>query len=626
MHIHTPMTKQLGILLVTVLMVVFTTSAFAQAPQLINFQAQVDNLPTTTTPVIFSIFDSETGGTALWSENQSIISSTGIIQVLLGSENAFPDNLFASDGERYLELNVNGETLSPRFKLTSVSYALRAAVADEITGDNVETLNGISGNVVLKEGANVTITQDGEEITIASAGGGGGGGGVATVSAGSGIEVTNPNGPVAVVNVEGDGLNDSHIQDNSLSANSLAPGSVGDSELANGTAVREINGLSEEVSVVGGTNVTVNTEGQTITISAAGGTGGGGISNLVAGNGIAIDDTDGPTSTISIAANGVGSDELENEIVLGPNGSLSIANSSNTLVAGVNSGPGGGGVQITQSDGNFVAGSFAVRNFDGSSFGGQLQLRANPNWDAIQMFADSESQGGRMLFREPVPGNAVDAYTTLTIRGEDGKGHMIIHNENAGFISIGGNNQEIKTRGKVGIGLTQSEYNSNTQIGPELFVRGDVAITGDAIISGDISNSASTSTMDHPMNPQNMTLSHAGVISSERMTVYSGNVVLGPQGEATIQLPEWFESLNTDFRYQLTPIGDWARLYIAEKIENNQFTIAGGRNGLEVSWQITARRNDPYAQSNPVEVEQTKEADAQGTYINPEAYGVPKDQ
>lgn len=620
MHLNTPMTKQLGFLLVTVLMVFFSSSAFAQAPQLINFQAQVDNLPTTTTPVIFSIFDSPAGGSALWSETQSIISTTGIIQVLLGSEESFPEDLFATDGERYLELNVNGETLSPRFQLTSVSYALRAAFADDIAGGNVTSLNAINGDVVLKEGANVTITQDGQEITIASAGGGGGGGGVATVSAGSGIEVTNPNGPVAVVNVEGDGLNDSHIQDNSLSATSLAPGSVGDSELANGTAVRGINGLSEEVSVVGGSNVTVNTEGQTITISAVGGTGGGGISNLVAGNGIAINDTDGPTSTISIAENGVGSDELESEIVLGPNGSLSIANSSNTLVAGVNSGPGGGGVQITQSDGNFVAGSFAVRNFDGSSFGGQLQLRANPNWDAIQMFADSDTQGGRMLFREPVPGNSADAYTTLTIRGEDGKGHIIIHNENAGYISVGGDNQEIRTRGKVGIGITQAEYNSDAQLGPELFVRGDAAITGN------ISNSASNSAMDHPMDPENMILSHSGVISSERMTIYSGNVVLGPQGEATVQLPEWFESLNTDYRYQLTPIGDWARLYIGEKINNNQFTIAGGRNGLEVSWQITALRNDPYAQSNPVEVEQMKSPDEQGTYINPEAYGVPKDQ
>ena len=621
MHLDTQMIKQLRFLLITTLLVLFVNSATAQAPQLINFQAQVENLPATTTPVTFSIFDTPSGGTALWSETQSITSGTGIIQVLLGSESPFPGDLFSNNGERFLELNINGEILSPRFQLTSVSYALRSAFADDIAGGNVTSVNTLNGDVMLKEGANVTITQDGQEITIASAGGGGGGGGVATVSGGGGIEVTNPNGPVAVVNVEENGLNDSHIQDDALTSNSLAPASVGASELANGTAVRSVNGLTEGVTLAGGTNVTLNTEGQTITINAAGaGGGGGGISNLVAGNGIAIDDPDGPTSTIEIAENGVGSDELESEIQLGPNGELAIGNASNDLVASIASGAGGGGIRLVQTSGGFDAANLSIRTFGGSSNGGQLQLRGNPDWDAIHLFADSDTQGGRMVFREPVPGSPQDAFSTLTIRGNDGKGHIIIHDNGSNYISIGGDNREIKTRGRVGIGLTQGEYDSDTELDVELFVRGD------AVITGDVSNSASTSSMDHPMDPQNMVLSHSGVISSERMTVYSGNVTLNNQGEATVQLPEWFESLNTDFRYQLTPIGDWARLYIAEKVNNNQFTIAGGRNGLEVSWQITALRNDPYAQSNPVEVEQMKAPDAQGTYINPEAYGVSKDQ
>ena len=606
MHSYIPMIKPLRFLLVAFLLMCAASTASAQAPQLINFQAQVDNLPATATPVTFSIFASPTGGTALWSETQSITSPDGIIQVLLGSETAFPGDLFSSDGERHLELNINGDVLSPRFQLTSVSYALRAAVADEIEGGVVNSVNAIDGDVVLREGANVTITQDGQEITIAAAAGtGGGGGSITTVSGGSGIEVTNPNGPLVVVAVEEDGLNDTHIQDNSLSASSLGPGSVGTSELASGTAVRNLNGLSDAVTLAGGNNVTLDTQGQTITINATGGGGGGGISTLVAGNGINIDDTDGPTSTIS----------LDNEILVGPNGEVAVGNGANSLVASINSGDGGGGVQITQTNGNFIAGNMTVRNFNGSSFGGQLQLRANPNWDAIHLFADGSSQGGRMLFREPDPNNANDAFTTLAFRGEDGKGHMIVLNDNSGYISIGGDQQEIRTRGRVGIGLTQAEYDSSAQLGVELFVRGDVAITGN------LTNSIGTSSMDHPLDPENKVLSHSEVISAERMTVYSGNVILDNQGEATVELPEWFESLNKDFRYQLTSIGEWARLYIAEKVNNNQFRIAGGRNGMEVSWQITAVRNDPYAQSNPVEVEQAKEAEAIGTYINPEVYG-----
>ena len=605
MHSYIPMIKPLRFLLVAFLLMCAVSTASAQAPQLINFQAQVDNLPATATPVTFSIFASPTGGTALWSETQSVTSPDGIIQVLLGSDTAFPSDLFSSDGERHLELNINGDVLSPRFQLTSVSYALRAAVADEIEGGVVNSVNTIDGDVVLREGANVTITQDGQEITIAAAAGTGGGGGVSTVSGGSGIEVTNPNGPLVVVAVEEDGLNDTHIQDNSLSASSLGPGSVGTSELASGTAVRNLNGLSDAVTLAGGNNVTLDTQGQTITINATGGGGGGGISTLVAGNGINIDDTDGPTSTIS----------LDNEILAGPNGEVAVGNGANTLVASINSGAGGGGVQITQADGNFIAGNMTVRHVNNTSFGGQLQLKGNPNWDAIHMFADGSTQGGRIVLREPVPGNSNDAFTTLNLRGEDGKGGIIVFDNGEGSISIGGDDQEIRTRGRVGIGLTPAEYSSSAQLGVELFVRGDAAITGN------LTNSIGTSSMDHPLDPQNKILSHAEVISSERMTVYSGNVILGNQGEVTVQLPEWFESLNTDFRYQLTTIGEWARVYIAEKINNNQFKIAGGRNGMEVSWQITAVRNDPYAQSNPVEVEEAKEAEAIGTYINPEVYG-----
>jgi hypothetical protein len=46
---------------------------------------------------------------------------------------------------------------------------------------------------------------------------------------------------------------------------------------------------------------------------------------------------------------------------------------------------------------------------------------------------------------------------------------------------------------------------------------------------------------------------------------------------AMVQLPEWFETLNKDFRYQLTALGTpQAGLFISKEIENGRFTIAGG--------------------------------------------------
>jgi hypothetical protein len=37
--------------------------------------------------------------------------------------------------------------------------------------------------------------------------------------------------------------------------------------------------------------------------------------------------------------------------------------------------------------------------------------------------------------------------------------------------------------------------------------------------------------------------------------VYDGTVVLDRDGRAVVGLADWFEALNRDYRYQLTPIG-----------------------------------------------------------------------
>ena len=68
------------------------------------------------------------------------------------------------------------------------------------------------------------------------------------------------------------------------------------------------------------------------------------------------------------------------------------------------------------------------------------------------------------------------------------------------------------------------------------------------------------------------------------MNVYNGNVTLNNSGEALVKLPDWFEALNKDFKYQLTAIGaPGPNLYIAEKVSGNRFKIAGGTEGMEVS-------------------------------------------
>jgi hypothetical protein len=132
--------------------------------------------------------------------------------------------------------------------------------------------------------------------------------------------------------------------------------------------------------------------------------------------------------------------------------------------------------------------------------------------------------------------------------------------------------------------------------------------------------------IDHPLDPANKYLSHASVESPDLKTFYDGIVELDSNGEAVVELPQWFETLNKDFRYQLTGIGGFAPVYIAEEITNNRFKISGGNPRTRISWQVTGIRHDPVAKANPMVVEEDKPDDEKGYYQNPEAYGQPKER
>ena len=95
-------------------------------------------------------------------------------------------------------------------------------------------------------------------------------------------------------------------------------------------------------------------------------------------------------------------------------------------------------------------------------------------------------------------------------------------------------------------------------------------------------------------------------------------------GSAQVELPSYFEALNTDFHYQLTCIGGVAPVYIGTEINENSFTIAGGKSGLKVSWQVTATRNDPWAKDHSFQAEAEKTGYQKGKYFYPEGYGQDK--
>ena len=114
--------------------------------------------------------------------------------------------------------------------------------------------------------------------------------------------------------------------------------------------------------------------------------------------------------------------------------------------------------------------------------------------------------------------------------------------------------------------------------------------------------------IDHPLDPENKYLIHSCVESPDMKNVYDGVVQLNQSGEARINLPEWFGALNQDFRYQLTCLGEFAPVYISDEIQMNQFSIAGGKPNMKVSWQVTGIRHDKSALENQQPIEGLKSA------------------
>jgi hypothetical protein len=147
---------------------------------------------------------------------------------------------------------------------------------------------------------------------------------------------------------------------------------------------------------------------------------------------------------------------------------------------------------------------------------------------------------------------------------------------------------------------------------------------GNVYVSGTLSKAGGTFQIDHPQDPENKYLIHSFVESPEMMNIYNGNITTDANGVAEVTLPSYFQSLNVDFRYQLTVIGpDFAQAVVSKKIEGNKFSIKTDKPNTEVSWQVTGVRNDAWAKANRVIPEKPKEANAVGKYLHPELFGKP---
>jgi hypothetical protein len=130
--------------------------------------------------------------------------------------------------------------------------------------------------------------------------------------------------------------------------------------------------------------------------------------------------------------------------------------------------------------------------------------------------------------------------------------------------------------------------------------------------------------IDHPLDPENKYLYHSFVESPDMMNVYNGNITTDANGLAIIELPDYFETLNRDFRYQLTCIGTFAQVIVEREVSQNSFVIHSDKPNVKVSWQVTGIRQDAHANQFRIVPTVEKEAKDKGKYLCPECYDLPE--
>lgn len=177
--------------------------------------------------------------------------------------------------------------------------------------------------------------------------------------------------------------------------------------------------------------------------------------------------------------------------------------------------------------------------------------------------------------------------------------------------------------GTPGTGINTAIYGNdlvqayNTYAG---YFQGKVSISGSLDAASLNISGSKNFKIDHPLDPEHKILRHAAIESYEVLNQYSGNISTDDDGLATVVLPNYFETLNKDFRYQLTVITTFAQAIIKTEVVNNQFIIQTSQPNTKVSWQITGVRNDKVMIAKPFIAESMKEGDDIGKYISPEVY------
>jgi trimeric autotransporter adhesin len=662
-----------------------SSQSSAVVPRLVNFSGKAidgGKVITGATGATFAIYSEESGGVPLWLETQNIQADAKgnyIVQLGATKPEGLPLDLFTSGEARWLGVRVNGGEEQPRVLLLSVPYALKAADA--------ETVGGLPASAFLLAGAanaasastTVIANAGANGITPALAGTGttdflplwtnstGTLGNSVLFQSGTGSTArigVNSTTPASTLDVNGAvtargnlslpatgaatttaGKNSQPLSFTASSYNSGTGAAVNqnfrwqaepagnDTASASGT----LNLLySVGANTPAETGLKVAKNGQIM--FAAGqtfpGTGTGTITGITAGTDLTGGGTSGKvTLNVNTSALNAAYARLTAPNTFTANQTVNGSLSATTAAGGATtiSATSTNGVAVAGTDTTDGYGIFGQSDTGFGVYGGSVTFPGvsggSSNNPGVSGFSEN-AQGvqGQSLSTIGVEGDSssTSSYGVYGSNSASSGGYGVYGTGYDGVVGSGTNFGAAGLSSTSGAGV----YAYNNSTGDALFAQNTTGgyaafFDGPVDVDGAFTNAVGVTKMDDPTDPANKYLYHSSVESSEMMNIYSGNVTTDAEGNATVQMPDWFEALNRDFRYQLTAMGQAAQAYISSELHNRQFSIKTDKPNVKVSWQITGVRQDTWANAHRIPVEAEKPANERGFYIHPELFGAP---
>ena len=591
-------------------------TAWAQSPESVKYQAVIRDgagaiLTNQTVGLRMTILQGSSTGAIVYQETFTQTSNAvGLVNLAIGQGTVASGSFSGIDwsaGPYYVEtaMDVSGGTsysLMGTSQLLSVPYSLHAKNVENDSDEQTLTYNGTTGDLSISNGNIVTLplSSSGDDW------------GTQTVISDASLTGDGTSG--APLSVVGDLSDDQNL---SLTSNTLS--------IDNGNTV-DLSGYLD------------NTDAQTLSLSSMNLSISGGntvdLSSLQ--DGVTDSDAD-PTNELQVLS------ISGQDLTISGGNTVAIPGGANTLDMAYDQGGSGAGRSITVDAGEVeistaTASGIGLRTTN-SNTGVAILANSTNAANTFSSFQSATNSGSGLA-------SAVVGSTTGAAYGVSGQADAASTAPSAVY---GSNLRTTGGHGVLGIGVNGVVGQSNYQAGFGVYGQnldaiapsgnavgtygiGYIGVWGDDLGTGGFSIYANgdlgaagvkTFSIDHPSNPENEYLRHFSIESNEVLNVYRGNAEFGGNGEAVVTLPDYFDVINTNFSYQLTPVGGYAPLYIKEKISNGQFTIGGGQAGMEVSWTVHAERNDPYLQQNPEKrsVEVEKEDWNKGKYLRPELYG-----